>query len=102
MGSSELFVLRPDKKLINREYVYGIIRSNEFITEASKRLTRTSGLRRVPRNFVENFKIPIPPLELQQEFAERVEGIEAMKRELEAQIADAQTLLDSRMDHWFN
>ena len=49
-----------------------------------------------------NIPIPVPPLALQQQFAEQIEEIEAMKRELEAQIAEAQTLLDSRMDYWFN
>ncbi|MCH5346277.1 MAG: restriction endonuclease subunit S [Muribaculaceae bacterium] len=46
--------------------------------------------------------IPVPPLSLQQRFAEQIEAIEAMKATLATQIADAQTLLDSRMDHWFN
>lgn len=44
----------------------------------------------------------IPPLPLQQQFAEQIEAIEKMKGELEAQIADAQMLLNSRMDYWFN
>lgn len=47
-------------------------------------------------------KISWPPLALQEQFAKQIEEIEAMKRELEAQIAEAQTLLDSRMDYWFN
>ena len=46
--------------------------------------------------------LPVPPLDLQQEFAKRIEGIEGMKVKLDAQIKDAQTLLESRMDYWFN
>lgn len=46
--------------------------------------------------------IPIPPIELQLQFGGQLEKIEQMKRELDTQIADAQTLLDSRMDYWFN
>ena len=46
--------------------------------------------------------VPLPPLELQQQFARRIEAIEARKKEVEQTIATLQTLLDSRMDYWFN
>ena len=52
----------------------------------------------------EIMKFPIckPPLALQQEFASRVEAIEEAKAELNAQIAEMQTLLASRMDYYFD
>lgn len=46
--------------------------------------------------------VPVPPLALQEQFAERIEAIEAQKKYVEAMIAELQTLLDSRMDYWFN
>ena len=101
-GSSELFVLRPNFQIINREYIYSFIRTNHFVSEAIKKLSGTSGLRRVPRTVVENFQIPVPPLELQEKFAARMEEIEAQKKIVESTIAELQTLLDSRMDYWFN
>lgn len=101
-GSSELFVLRPNFQIINREYIYSFIRTNHFVSEAIKKLSGTSGLRRVPRTVVENFQIPVPPLELQEKFAERIEQIEEQKKIVENTIAELQTLLDSRMDYWFN
>lgn len=100
-GSSELFVLRPNFQIINREYIYSFIRTNHFVSEAIKKLSGTSGLRRVPRTVVENFQIPVPPLELQEKFAARMEEIEAQKKTVESTIAELQTLLDSRMDYYF-
>lgn len=47
-------------------------------------------------------KTILPPLPLQQEFAEKVEAIESAKAELNAQIAEMQTLLASRMDYYFD
>lgn len=47
-------------------------------------------------------KIQVPPLALQEEFASKVEAIEAQKAKVEAEIAELQTLLDARMDYWFN
>lgn len=48
------------------------------------------------------FKQIVPPLALQQEFAAKVEAIESAKAELNAQIAEMQTLLASRMDYYFD
>ncbi len=47
-------------------------------------------------------KLPVPPLKLQEIFASRIERIEEQKKAVEATIAELQTLLDSRMDYWFN
>lgn len=46
--------------------------------------------------------LPVPPIELQNEFAERIDAIEEQKRLIESSIADLETLLASRMDYWFN
>ena len=46
--------------------------------------------------------IPIPPIELQNEFAAKIEAIEKQKEQIESSITDLQTLLASRMDYWFN
>lgn len=46
--------------------------------------------------------IPVPPLFLQEKFAKRIEQIDAQKKAIEETITNLQTLLDSRMDYWFN
>ena len=51
---------------------------------------------------VKDVVLPVPPLALQEQFAERIEAIEEQKRRVEASIADLETLLASRMDYWFN
>ncbi|MDE6534986.1 MAG: restriction endonuclease subunit S [Muribaculaceae bacterium] len=54
---------------------------------------------------IQNLKkltILLPPLSIQEQFAERVEAIEEQKRLIESTIADLETLLASRMDYWFN
>lgn len=51
---------------------------------------------------VKDLLLPVPPLELQEKFAARIEQIEEQKKFVEQTIAELQTLLDSRMDYWFN
>lgn len=45
--------------------------------------------------------IPLPPLSLQHQFAERVESIERMKQQVQTAIKELETLLASRMQYWF-
>lgn len=51
---------------------------------------------------VENIEIPLPPLALQQQFAEKIQAIESQKELVKQSIAETQQLLDSRMDYYFN
>ena len=45
--------------------------------------------------------VALPPLPLQQEFADKVEAIERQKSLIQQSIVETQTLFDSRMDYWF-
>ena len=49
-----------------------------------------------------DLQIPLPPLTLQQVFAQRIELIEQQKAEIQSTIADLETLLASRMQYWFD
>lgn len=99
-GSSEFFVIRSIKGIV-KEVIYFLAQTQHFISEASKQLTGTSGLRRVPRSFIENLSIAIPPMELQEAFAERIKVVEKEKITIKQSIQSTQTLLDSRMDAYF-
>ena len=50
---------------------------------------------------IENLKIPLPPLSLQQSFAEKIEAIEAQKARINESITDTQRLFDYTMDKYF-
>ena len=51
---------------------------------------------------LKDVEIIIPPLPLQQLFAQRIELIERQKAEIQNTIADLETLLASRMQYWFD
>ena len=50
---------------------------------------------------LKRLNIPLPPLSLQQLFAQRIEQIEREKSEVQKSIQDLETLLASRMQYWF-
>lgn len=72
-GSTEFIVLRCNEKVLP-EYLYHFVSSDEFITKGVNNLTGTSGLRRVPKEFVRDFKIPLPSIEVQRKMVEEIEG----------------------------
>ena len=49
-----------------------------------------------------NKSITIPPLSLQQEFADKIEAIEKQKELIKKSIAETEELFNSRMDYYFN
>lgn len=50
---------------------------------------------------IRKLKIPLPPLPLQQTFAQKVEAIEKQKELIKQSIIEAETLLASRMQYYF-
>ena len=52
--------------------------------------------------WLKNFKIQIPILSLQQEFASKIEAIEKQKELIKQSIVETETLFNSRMDYYFN
>lgn len=64
--------------------------------------TKTTTVNQITIGMLKKIHLPVPPLSLQKKFAERIEQIEAQKKIVESTIAELQTLLDSRMDYWFN
>lgn len=72
-GSSEFYVFRSGDKVLP-EYVYFCIIHPFFRNAAIAQMTGTGGLQRVPRAFVEDFEIPLPPIEIQKEIVAEIEG----------------------------
>ena len=64
--------------------------------------TKTTTVNQITIGMLKKIHLPVPPLELQEKFAARMEEIEAQKKVVESTIAELKTLLDSRMDYWFN
>lgn len=87
-GSTEFFVLRADKGLIEPKLLFYISKSEDFRKNAEKNMTGTSGHRRVPKSFIETYNVSLPPLSEQQKIVSEIEKIEQKITELEKQIAE--------------
>lgn len=51
---------------------------------------------------IQGFKVLVPPFDLQQEFASKIQSIEKQKELIAKSIKETETLFNSRMDYYFN
>ncbi|MPX91661.1 restriction endonuclease subunit S [Salinivibrio sp. VYel1] len=68
-GSSEIYVLRPKSSSTARYLLYRL-QEDEFMRIATSEMTGAGGLKRVPSDFLLNFKVAIPPTQEQQKIAQ--------------------------------
>ena len=71
-GSTEFHVLRPIDGISNPYWVYAITSFKSFRKEAESNMTGSAGQRRTPVSFLENYEVSLPPIELQNQFADFV------------------------------
>ena len=72
-GSTEFYVLRCSDQVLP-EWIYFCVTHPEFRNSGVAQMTGTGGLQRVPRHFVQEFEVPLPPLEVQRELVAEIEG----------------------------
>ena len=65
-GTTEFFVMRCSKELLNI-YLYHMVRSKRFRDEAKAVMTGAVGQQRVPKSFLEEYKIELPSVDEQAE-----------------------------------
>lgn len=70
MGSTEFHVLRPIKNISNPYWLLCLTRMPIFRDMAAKNMSGTGGQKRVGSEYMSNFKVGLPPIDLQIKFAE--------------------------------
>lgn len=72
-GSSEFYVIRPDRQKVLPEWIYLHVATAAFREFGANRMTGTGGLQRVPRDILAEWKIPVPQdIEEQEALVEEV------------------------------
>jgi len=72
-GSSEFFVIRPNDKLLPI-FIYVVITADSFRKVGKTKMTGTGGLQRVPKDYLTQFKIPLPDMMTQQKIINLIES----------------------------
>jgi type I restriction enzyme S subunit len=86
-GSTEFFALRP-ADCLDAAYLFHFVLQSSFRQQAARNMTGAVGLRRVPKSYLEQQPIPLPPLpeqrrivaEIEKQFTRLEAGVSALKR----------------------
>jgi type I restriction enzyme S subunit len=86
-GSTEFFTLRPKDRL-DANYLFHFVLQSSFRRQAARNMTGAVGLRRVPKSYLEQQPIPLPPLpdqrrivaEIEKQFTRLEAGVAALRR----------------------
>ncbi len=71
-GTTEFHVIRPGDETL-AEWVHTVIRQPRVLRDAEANFEGTAGQQRVPKQFLENLLLPIPPLEEQRRIVARLD-----------------------------
>lgn len=99
-GSTEFHVLRP-KNTVNTVWLYHVTMLSKFRLEGEKKMTGSGGQRRITKDFINNFKLNIPPLYLQNEFADFVVQVDKSQLAIQKSLEELETLKKSLMQEYF-
>jgi type I restriction enzyme S subunit len=101
-GSTEFHVLRPKEGISNSEWLYHLTILPIFRKTAEKNMKGSAGQKRVPASFFDKFLVPLPPIELQNKFADIIKPINEQKLLVRKAIEETQLLFDSLMNQYFS
>lgn len=100
-GSTEFHVLRPLREKSNSYWIYHLTTLIEFRRLAERKMTGSAGQKRVPTDFLNNIQVVVPPIELQNQFADFVKQVDKLKFEMEKSLKELEDNFNSLMQKAF-
>ena len=99
-STSELLPLRPDARVLNRDYLAVFLRSDSFVTWA---VSKTAGAKmpRLGTKDLMNAEIPVPTIEQQKKIAEKFKKLEQLISLRKQQLAKLDELVKARFVEMF-
>ncbi|MFQ5687182.1 MAG: restriction endonuclease subunit S [Candidatus Scalindua sp.] len=104
-GSSEFFVFRTNGQIIP-EYLFYFLSNEQFRTDGKKQMIGAVGHKRVPKDFIENYKLPFPPSLPEQKRIVKIldkafAAIDKAKTNAEKNLQNSRELFDSYLNNVF-
>lgn len=104
-GSSEFLVIRPTH-FVSSEWLFYFLSQDRFREDGARRMGGAVGQQRLPREFVEQSEIPLPPLPEQRRIVDLLdrafEGLAVAAANAEKNLKNARELFESHLSDVFN
>lgn len=92
--------LSNNKEGNNPIYITYLFKNEHFLQQITDKANKST-VAYISITQLSKRNIPVPPIELQEQFAERITAIEKQKKHVKAAIEKLIALLNSRMDFWY-
>ena len=93
VGSTEFHILRANEEKITSEWIYRFLSLPRIRKLAEKNMIGSAGQKRVPKSFLENVKIPLPPLNVQKHIADTLDKTQEIIDSYKKQLAELDNLI---------
>ena len=98
--ANNLFKVNYDRKVFHQYFLYYIFQNERFKLFVEKEAFGAA-MPALSFKVMERFEIPVPPVTLQNQFAERVQAIEQQKAQAQAALEKAEELFNSLLQRAF-
>lgn len=100
-GTTEFHVSRPIPGVSNSHWIKYMLKNEHVHELATINMTGSAGQKRIQTPFFEKLKIYLPPIKLQNQFADFVAQIDKSKATVQKALDETQLLFDSLMQQYF-
>lgn len=100
-GTTEFHVSRPIPGVSNSQWIKYMLKNEHVHELATINMTGSAGQKRIQTPFFEKLKVYLPPIELQNQFADFVSQIDKSKATVQKALDETQLLFDSLMQQYF-
>lgn len=100
-GTTEFHVSRPILGVSNSYWIKYMLKNDNVHELATTNMTGSAGQKRIQTPFFEKLKIYLPPIELQNQFADFVHQVDKSKVAVQKALDETQLLFDSLMQKYF-
>lgn len=98
---NHLIRIRANPHLVNPSYLCNYLNSKGGRLHMSRASNTTSGLNTISTKVVKNILCPVPPIELQNQFAQHIKAIEQQKQQAQASLEKSEALFNSLLQRAF-
>ncbi|MEI7376010.1 restriction endonuclease subunit S [Dickeya chrysanthemi] len=85
-GSTEYYVLRPNNSVVDAHWLFALVKTKEFLTIGAMNMSGSVGHKRVPKDFVLRYPLPLPPLIEQSIIIEKLDTLLAQVDSIKAHL----------------
>ncbi|EGU58820.1 type I restriction enzyme StySJI specificity protein, partial [Vibrio nigripulchritudo ATCC 27043] len=92
-GSTEYFVLRSVSNLVEPKYLHAFVKTRDFLINCETNMSGSVGHRRVPKDYLLNYSMPLAPLAEQKRIVEKLDEVLAQVDTIKARLDGIPDLL---------